>query len=46
MNNLPTSALFNCRSYTENLELAFEAMHQRSQSGLKPDHILVRDLID
>ena len=46
MNNLPTSALFNCRSYTESLELAFEAMHQRSQSGLKPDHILVRDLID
>ena len=46
INNLPTSALFDCRAYTKNLELAFDAMHQRSQSGLEPDHIMVRDLMD
>ena len=44
--NLPSSALFDCQTFTNNLELAFDEMHQRSQSGLKPDHILVRDLID
>jgi len=44
--NLPNSALFNSQTFANNLELAFEKMHQRSKSGLKPDHIIVRDLKD
>ena len=46
INNLPRTALFNCQTFTDDLELAFDKMHQRSQSELKPDHIVVRDLID
>ena len=46
VNNLPRAALFNCQTFTDNLELAFDKMHQRSQLELKPDHIVVRDLID
>ena len=42
--NLPSSALFDCRMFTKNLELAYDEMHQKSQSGLKPDDIVVRDL--
>ena len=46
INNLPKTALFNCQTFTKNLELAFAKMHQRSQSGLQPDHIIVRELQD
>ena len=46
INNLPKTALLNCQTFTNNLELAFDKMHQRSQSGLKPDHIVVHDLMD
>ena len=46
INNLPKTALFNCQTFTKNLELAFAKMHQRSQSGLQPDHIIVRELRD
>ena len=44
VNNLPKTELFNCQTFTKNLELAFAKMHQRSQSGLQPDHIIVREL--
>jgi len=46
IHNLPKTALLNCQTFTNNLELAFDKMHQRSLSGLEPDHIVVRDLID
>jgi predicted O-linked N-acetylglucosamine transferase (SPINDLY family) len=42
--NLPSSALFDCRTFTKNLELAYGEMYQKSQSGLKPNNIVVRDL--
>ena len=42
--NLPSSALFDCQTFTNNLELAYFKMHQKSISGLNPDHIVVRDL--
>jgi len=44
VNNLPKTELFNCQTFTKNLELAFAKMHQRSQSGLQPDHIILREL--
>ena len=44
--NVETSPLFDSETFTNNLELAFEEMHHRSQSGLKPDHIVVHDLMD
>ena len=46
INNLPKTALFNCQTFTKNLELAFDEMYQKSQSELKPEHIVVRDLMD
>jgi predicted O-linked N-acetylglucosamine transferase (SPINDLY family) len=42
--NLPSSALFDCQTFTNNLELAYDKMHQKSLSGINPDHIVVRDL--
>ena len=42
--NLPSSALFDCQTFTNNLELAYDKMHQTSLSGINPDHIVVRDL--
>ena len=42
--NLPSSALFDCQTFTNNLELAYDKMYQKSLSGINPDHIVVRDL--
>ena len=42
--NLPSSALFDSQTFTNNLELAYDKMHQKSLSGINPDHIVVRDL--
>ena len=44
--NVETSSLFDSETFTNNLELAFEEMYRRNKSQLKPDHIVVRDLID
>jgi protein O-GlcNAc transferase len=33
--------LFNTELYTQHLESAYEAMHQRRQDGLAPDHIQI-----
>ena len=44
--NVETSPLFDSETFTNNLELAFEEMYRRNKSQLKPDHIVVRDLMD
>jgi predicted O-linked N-acetylglucosamine transferase (SPINDLY family) len=46
INNLSKTALFNCQTFTKNLELAFDEIYQKSQSELKPEHIVVRELMD
>jgi protein O-GlcNAc transferase len=38
-----TMPLFNTELYTRHLESAYEAMYQRRQSGLAPEHILVAE---
>jgi len=42
--NRLTTSLFDAARYTKHLEAAFEAMHQRHQAGLPPDHIDVEAL--
>ena len=42
--NRLSSKLFDTRSYVNVLESAYIAMHERSQAGLKPDHIYVNDI--
>ena len=39
--NLPSSLLYNTTLFTTHLEGAYQAMHQRSQLGLAPDHIVI-----
>jgi protein O-GlcNAc transferase len=36
-----TQPLFNTELYTRHIERAYEAMHQRHQSGLRPEHIRI-----
>jgi predicted O-linked N-acetylglucosamine transferase (SPINDLY family) len=38
-----TTALFNTKSYTSNIESAYIQMYERYQSDLVPDHIHVSD---
>jgi predicted O-linked N-acetylglucosamine transferase (SPINDLY family) len=42
--NRLTTSLFDAARYTRHLEAAYEAMHQRHQAGLPPDHIDIRPL--
>lgn len=42
--NLPTAPLFDSPNFTRNLESAYEAMWQRFQAGMAPDHIDVQPL--
>jgi predicted O-linked N-acetylglucosamine transferase (SPINDLY family) len=44
-NRLP-SPLFNTKLFTRHIESAYEAMYDRCQSGLTPEHIEVHDLMD
>jgi predicted O-linked N-acetylglucosamine transferase (SPINDLY family) len=37
--NRLSSPLFDASSYVKRLEAAYEAMYQRYQAGLSPDHI-------
>jgi predicted O-linked N-acetylglucosamine transferase (SPINDLY family) len=39
--NLPNALLYNTPLFTQHLEQAYQAMHQRSQQGLAPDHIVI-----
>ena len=39
--NLPNALLYNTPLFTKHLEQAYQAMHQRSQQGLAPDHIVI-----
>ena len=39
--NRLTTPLFDTPLYTKHLEAAYEAMYQRYQAGLPPDHIVV-----
>jgi predicted O-linked N-acetylglucosamine transferase (SPINDLY family) len=39
--NRLTTSLFDTRLTTRHLEAAYGAMHERHQSGLSPDHILI-----
>ena len=41
-----TTPLFNTPLYTRHLEGAYEAMYQRYQAGLPPDHIVIADRSD
>ncbi|KJC34466.1 UDP-N-acetylglucosamine-peptide N-acetylglucosaminyltransferase [Bradyrhizobium sp. LTSP857] len=42
--NRLTTPLFDAALYTRHLEAAYEAMHQRHQAGLPPDHTDVQAL--
>jgi len=42
--NRLTTPLFDAALYTRHLEAAYEAMHQRYQAGLPPDHIDIQAL--
>ena len=42
--NRDTTPLFNTQLYTKHLELAYSAMHQHRQSGLRPKHISISNL--
>ena len=42
-NNLASAPLFNSLSFTQNLEKGFEEMLQRYKSGLKPDHLYLKE---
>jgi protein O-GlcNAc transferase len=42
--NRQTKPLFDTLLYTKHLEAAYEAMYQRYQSGLPPEHIEIRPL--
>jgi predicted O-linked N-acetylglucosamine transferase (SPINDLY family) len=42
--NRRTAPLFDAALYTKHLEAAYEAMHQRYQAGLPPDHIDIQAL--
>jgi protein O-GlcNAc transferase len=39
--NRPTAPLFDTRLYTKHIETAYDAMYERYQAGLSPDHIVV-----
>jgi predicted O-linked N-acetylglucosamine transferase (SPINDLY family) len=39
--NRLTTRLFDTRLFTRNIEAAFEAMYERYQEGLPPDHIFI-----
>jgi protein O-GlcNAc transferase len=39
--NRPTAPLFDTELYTRHIERAYDAMYQRCQAGLPPDHIVV-----
>lgn len=39
--NLPNALLYNTPLFTQHLEQAYQAMHQRPQQGLAPDHIVI-----
>jgi predicted O-linked N-acetylglucosamine transferase (SPINDLY family) len=41
-NNKANSPLFNCNQFSRHLEVAYEAMYERHQSGLPPDAIVVQ----
>jgi protein O-GlcNAc transferase len=43
--NRATMPLFDTGLYTRHLERAYEAMHQRHQSGLRPDHIHIPEYV-
>ena len=42
--NRDATPLYDTQLYTKHLELAFSAMHQRRQSGLRPKHISISNL--
>jgi protein O-GlcNAc transferase len=39
--NRQTTPLFDTRLYTKQIETAYDAMYERYQAGLSPDHIVV-----
>jgi predicted O-linked N-acetylglucosamine transferase (SPINDLY family) len=39
--NRSTTPLFNTSLYTKHIETAYDAMYERYQAGLSPDHIVV-----
>jgi predicted O-linked N-acetylglucosamine transferase (SPINDLY family) len=41
LKNLPSSLLHNTNLFTQNIEKAYQAMHQRYQDNLAPGHIII-----
>ncbi|MBS1198865.1 MAG: repeat-containing protein, partial [Proteobacteria bacterium] len=44
-NNLKTQPLFDTRTFTRNLEMAFRTIHTRHQQGLPPTHIGLAEML-
>ena len=42
INNLPTSALYNTKMFTQHLESAYQTMYQRYHDGLPTEHIVIK----
>ena len=43
--NRLTTSLFDANLFTENLEIAYELMYKRYQSGLEPDHFEICEFL-